>query len=186
MLLTPWTLSILAMIFMSEDLADIIDVFRGTCERSGDEIISHAAAELDVGAVLLADERHRQVRAGQVDALVIGNGAAVDDRTYDLGLCLGIDAQTDQAVIDQDHSAYCDVSRQILVSDGSFFRIAHHFLSGQCESLALLQDYLAAFKIAKTDLRSLGIKQSRYRKAQLTTKANHSAELLLVLFVCAV
>ena len=117
---------------------------------------------------------------------MVGNGAAVDDRADDLGLCLGIDAQADQTIIDQDHSAYCDVRRQILVSNGCFFRVAHHFLSGQCEGLALLQGYLSAFKIAKTDLRSLGVKQSRNRKAQLTTKANHSAELLLVLFVCAV
>ena len=169
-----------------EDLADLLDVLRCTGEGSRDKIVAHAAAELDVGAVLLADERHRQVSAGKVHALVVGDRAAVDDRADHLGVRLGIDAQANETVIDEDHPANCYVGRQILVSDRCPCVVAQHLFRGERKSLPLLKFDLSAVKIAQADLRSLGVEQRRDRQAELTAQANYSAELGFVLLVGSV
>ena len=117
---------------------------------------------------------------------MVGDRAAVDDCADDLGVGLGVDAQADQTVIDQDHAADAHVCRKVLVSYGSSGVVAHHFFCGQCKGLAFFEYYFAAFKVAQADLRPLGIKKCRHGLAHLAAHADDSAELGLVLLMCAV
>ena len=117
---------------------------------------------------------------------MVGHRAAVDDRADHLGVSLGIYAQPDQAVVDQNHAADAHIHRQILISDRSPLAVAHHFFCRQCESLPLLEHHFTFLKIAQADLRSLGIQKGSYRHAQLAAKAHDPAELGLVLFMCPV
>ena len=169
-----------------EDLADLFDVFGRARKGRGDEIIAHAASELDVGAVLLADKRHGQVGAGQVHALVVGDRAAVDDCADDLGIGLGIDAQADQAVIDQDHAADADISRKVRISYGCSGAVAHHFLSSQGKCLPLFEHDLSTLKVAQPDLGSLGVQKRGHRLAHLAAHADYSAELCFMLLMRSV
>ena len=142
-----------------QDLADIADILRRPCKGSGNIFIAQLAAEFDVFAVLVTDEGHGQVRVRDIHALVVGDGAAVDDSAVDI--CIGdvFNLQLDQAVIDQDHAALGYVFDQVLVTDGSAFSCSHHFLGRKREALALFENDFPALKIAQPDLRSLCVHQ---------------------------
>ena len=103
---------------------------------------------------------------------MIGHRAAIDDCADHLSIRLGINAQTDQAVVYQDGSTDTHIHRQILIGYRCSLCVAHHFFCRQCESLPLLEHHFPALKIAQADLRSLCIQQCRYRYTQFAAKAH--------------
>ena len=64
-------------VVLFQNVADLQDVLGGAGKGGGDVVEAVFDAEDDVGAVLLADKGHGQLGAGHVDALVVGDPAAV-------------------------------------------------------------------------------------------------------------
>ncbi len=166
-----------------EDLPDQADIIGRPGEGSCDIFIAHLAAEFDVGPVLLADKGHGQVGIGDIDALVVGDGASVDDGAVDLRIGNAVDSQFDQAVIDQDHAALGDIFGQVLVADGGALCSSHDFFGRQCEFAAFFQHDLTAIKVAEADFGALGIHQCGYRNTHLSAEADQALEFCLVLLM---
>ena len=169
-----------------KDLPDLPDIVRRAGKGSGDIIVAHPAAELDIGAVLLTDKRHGKIRVRDIHSLVVGHRSAVDDGTFDPVRADLLHLQFDKAVIDQDAASLLHVLRKILVINKSLFPVSFHLLRGQRKFLTLLQHYLAVLEISQTDLRTSGIQKCCYRKIQFPSDLHDSVEFCFVLFMCSV
>ncbi len=111
----------------------ILDVLGITDEGQRDQVAAHAQREAEVVDVLLAQRRNVDGRAGQVDALVVGDDAALDDdRLHPGALDLG-DLQLDVAVVDQDLVALGHVAGQALVGRPADRLVARDVLGGDGE-----------------------------------------------------
>ena len=169
-----------------KNVTDVLNVLGRAREGGRDEIVTHAAAELNVGAVLPTDKGHRQVGAGEVHALVVGDGAAVYDRADNLSVGLGVNAKPDEPVIDQNSATHRNVRGQIFVGDRRPRRVAQNLVGSKGESLAFLEYDLAALKIAKADLGAFGVKQGSDRKAEFPANTDNPAELGFMFLMSAV
>ena len=136
MLLTP--LAVLDLgddadvgVVLVQQVADVVDVLCGAHEGSGDEIKAVLDAEDDVLAILLAQVRHGQVDAGDIDALLGLDLAVVQHGAGDVGVGDLLDAQHDQAVVQHDGAALVDILRQVLIGNGADLLGALHLAGGQ-------------------------------------------------------
>ncbi len=170
---------------LTKELTHLHDVLCGSGKGGGDDIKAQLAAKDNVLLILFADKRHGKLCAGNVDALVIGNGTAVYHGTLDLCVDDLVDVQFDQTVIDEDGTALRYILGQSLEGNGSPVLIAQDLLCRKRKLLTSLQQYLAVLKIPQTDLRSLGIKQCGNGKVHFLTDLHQSSVLGLVLCMIA-
>ena len=157
-----------------QDFAHITNILRRSREGSRDKIKSHFAAKNQIAAVRIADEGHGQIRARHIDALVIGDRAAVLHRADDFLRSDMIDAEADETVVDQNRRARLHIVDQSLVGDRRPLIVSQHFLCSQRELLTLLQLCAAVPEIAQTYLRSLRIQHRGDRQIQLLPQMNQT------------
>ena len=173
-------------VVLVQQVADVVDVLCGAHEGSCDEIEALLCAEDDIVAVALAHIRHGQMHAGDVDALLVLDLAAIQHLADDVGVVDGLDLQLDQAVVQHDGAAGLHVLRQILVGDGADLLGALHLAGGQGEHLAGFQHFGAVLEVLQADLGAFGVQQGGDRLAQLFTDGLQLFKTAQVLFVRAV
>ena len=170
---------------LAQDVAHLADIGGGSREACRNVVKAGFAPEDQIVPVLRADERHRQVCPGDVDALVVRDLAAVAHGADDVRIRDLIDAHADETVIDEDGAADRHILRKALVGDGAAGLIAQDLLGGQGELLTGLEFHGAVLEIAQADLRSLGVQEGGDRKIQLLAHLQHLVKALLVLLVGA-
>ena len=169
-----------------QQVADLIHVLCGAHKGGRDEIEALLDAEDDVIPVALAHIGHGQVDAGNIDALLVLDLAAVQHGADDVGVGHVPDGQLDQAVVQHDGAAGGHIVGQVLVGDGDDLVGALHLAGGQGEGLAFLQDLRAVLELLEADLGALGIQQGRHRLVQLFPDGLQGLKTALVLLVGAV
>ncbi len=93
-------------------VADEVDVFRGADEGDGDCVNAGAQGEFEVDIVFFGERRDADGDAGEVDALVFAEFAAVDDFADDVSAVDFVDAKLDEAVGEQDARALLHIFRE--------------------------------------------------------------------------
>ena len=170
-----------------QDGLDVQNVLTVAGEGSGNEVDALLQTEDDVGAVLLGDEGHVQLDAGDVDRLAVGQRAAVERLADDIGAVLDLEhLKRDQAVVDQDAGADRNVVRQALIGDGDDALIALDVAGGQGEELTVLNLDLTVFIGLGADLGTLGVQHDTDRHADLGTARLDHIHTCLMLLVRAV
>ena len=129
-----------------EELADLHHVLLAADEGRRHQVHVLLDAKEQVLLVLLPQDRHVQVHVRDVDALVVGHLAAVDDAADDLRIRGALHLQHDLAVVDQDGIARMHRCRQT------------------CKGLL---DDLRRAEIPQADLRALGVQHDGQRHAHL-------------------
>ena len=162
------------------------DVLCGAHEGSSDEVEALLDAEDDVVAVALAQVGHGQVDAGDIDALLGLDLAAVEHFADDVGVRDALDGQLDEAVVQHDGAALVDVLGQVLVGDGADLLGALHLAGGQGEGLAGFQHLNAVLELLQADLGAFGVQQSSNGLVQLSADSLQHVQTALVLLVGAV
>ncbi|MNG24582.1 hypothetical protein D3C84_1093270 [compost metagenome] len=100
-----------------EQTADFDNVFRTADERCSHDINILLNAEIDVHNVALRYARKRRANAWQVNAFARLNNAAVHNRTIDVLLINRVDAQLNQAVVEQNNAARLHNLRHVGIVD---------------------------------------------------------------------
>ena len=119
-------------------------------------------AKADVSQVLLCYSGHRQLRIGKVHALAILEESSKNRARDHFSRGYRLNAQLDQAVVNQDALTGFDLLWQRLVGNAGSLSGTLHVERSQHESLIGLQlDGLAAAKGSKSNLGSLQIGQNR-------------------------
>ena len=173
----------LVLVQQTADLQHILGV---AAEGSGDKVKVLLDAEENICPVLGAHIRHGQVDAGDVDPLLILDGAAVFHAADDISVADLQGGHTDETVVQHDGGAGLHILRQVPIADRADLLGALHFTGGQGEGLAGLQDLLAIDKASQTDLRALGVQQSAHRDAQFGTSGLQVFQPDLMLGVASV
>ena len=120
----------------------------------------------DVLHVLSRERRRREAAALLVDALVVGQLAALLDRGAHLLAMHCIHRQHDQTVVEKQHVAGLHVSRQLLVVETDACEIPRLGTRGvEHELHARFQIHLALGELADADLRALQIGHDRHLAA---------------------
>ena len=100
-------------VVLVQQVADVVDVLCGAHEGSSDEVEALLDTEDDVIPVALAQVGHGQVDAGDIDALLGLDLAAVEHFADDVGVRDALDGQLDEAVVQHDGAALVDVLGQV-------------------------------------------------------------------------
>ncbi|MGX1117888.1 hypothetical protein RKD37_003251 [Streptomyces ambofaciens] len=139
------------------DAVHVGDVLGVPDEGEGDQVAAHAQREPEVLDVLLAQRGDVDRRAGQVDALVVGDDTALDDdRLHPGALDLG-DLQLDVAVVDEHLVALGDVTGQALVGRAADRPVARDVLGGDGELVTAHQLDGTLREGLQADLRALEV-----------------------------
>lgn len=155
-------------------------------EGQRDQVGAHPQREPQVVDVLLAQRGHVDGRAGQVDALVVGDDAALDDdRLHPRALDVQ-DLQLDVAVVDEDLVAARDVARQTLVRRAADRLVAGDVLGGDGELVTAHQLDRTLGEGLKADLRALEVGEDTDGPAGLLGGGPDPVVAALVLGVGAV
>ena len=168
-----------------QQVADLIDILCGAHKGSGDQVKALLDAEDDVVPVPLAHIGHGQVDAGNVDALLVLDLAAVQDGAGDIGIGDFPDGQLDQAVVQHDGAAGGHIVGQILIGDADDFLGAFHIAGGEGEGLAFLQHLGTILEVLQTDLGAFGVQHGGHRLVQLFPDGLQGLQTALVLFMGA-
>ena len=126
------------------------------------------------------------MHAGNVDALLGLDLAAVEHFADDVGIRDALDGQLDEAVVQHDGAALVDVLGQVLVGDGADLLGALHLAGGQGEGLAGFQHFSAVLEVLQADLRAFGVQQGSNGLVQLSADSLQHVQTALVLLVGAV
>ena len=124
---------------------------------SGNEVEIVLHAELDVAHILLRQGRQMDMYAGDIDALVGREGAAILHGAADV---LSIDLlylQSHQAVVNEDLLACGYLFMEFRIGDGDQVHVPLHLAGGQGKEIACLQRDRLGLKTPNADLRALGI-----------------------------
>lgn len=125
-------------------------------------------------------------RAGQVDALVVGDHTALDDDRLDLRTVDLDDLQLDVAVVDEDRVALGDIAGQTLVGRAADVLVTGHVLDGDGELVTTLQLDGTLGEGLQADLRALEVGEHTDGLAGLGRGGPDAVVPPLVLFVRAV
>ncbi len=116
---------------LGHDLVHQLHVLARADEGQRDEVDAQAQGELEVLDILLRHRRHADVDAGQRQALVVADDAALSDVADDVGAVL--DAHRDEgdvAVVDEQPIARAYVGGQVLVGGRDPVMVAGAILDG--------------------------------------------------------
>ena len=173
-------------VVLVQQVADVVDVLCGAHEGSSDEVEALLDTEDDVIAVALAQVGHGQVDAGNIDALLGLDLAAVEHFADDVGVRDALDGQLDEAVVQHDGAALVDILGQVLVGDGADLLGALHLAGGQGEGLTGFQHLNAVLELLQADLGAFGVQQGSNGLVQLSADSLQHVQTALVLLVGAV
>ena len=165
-------------VILLQNAPDGQDVLGAAGEGGGNVIEAVLNAENDVGPVLFADKGHGKLGARHVDALVVGNLAPVDHRTYDVGIGHFLGPQFHQSVVDEHPGAGFQVFGQVLIGDGNHFFVPFHLPGGEGERVAGPQLDRPVLEGLHPDLRAFGVQDRGDGQAQFFQQAGDSFQLL--------
>ena len=166
--------------------ADVLHVAGLPDEGSGDEVEVVLSGELQVLLVLLSEGGQQDVDIGDVDGLIVGQGAAVLHDADDLLALDLLDQQVDQAVVHQDMIAGGHLVVQVGIGNGNPLSSALALSGGEGEDVVLLQLDAAVLEGLDADLGALGIQDSSHGDTQLVPDALELGQLSQVALVGAV
>ncbi|MNO85104.1 hypothetical protein D3C76_764660 [compost metagenome] len=152
---------------LADQLAGFADVLGALHERQGHPVHAQLQAESQVAAVLGRQRAQGQHGLGHVDALAIGQFAAIKHFGVDGVVMLGGYAQAQPTVVHQQVHARlqgCDDFRVRQVDPAS---IAGRGVEVQTQGLAAHQLYLAFGELADPQLRPLQVHEDAQRVVQL-------------------
>jgi hypothetical protein len=130
-------------------------------------------AASDVFHVLGGQRRRREAAALAVDALVVGQFAAVADDGEDLRTSDALDVEDDAPVVEQQDAAGRDVTGEILVVEADALVVAQFALGVENEALALSSQALAFGEFSNADLRPLQVGENADRPADAGSHLTH-------------
>lgn len=144
--------------------AQVKDILGRAGERSRNKVEALFHAKGEVLFIFFADERKREMRARDVDALMGGDVASVHNGADDVGIRTGVHAQFNQAIIDQNLRAGCHFLGQAREGDADDFVVAFHITGCQCKGLPFFQCDLFLGEVPRANFRTLGVQKERNRK----------------------
>ena len=160
-------------------LADQADVFRGAHEGDGDGVHAIVDCELQVLFVLGGQRRHAHRDAGQIDALVLAQHAAVDDLALRVLPVNGQHVQLNQSVGEQNARPRLQIFRQRGKGGGDESIGAGDIAGSNGEPLSRLKLHRdAVLQPAGADLGSLQIAQDTDRLAFFGRDLTHHLDQL--------
>ena len=124
--------------------------------------------------------------AGDIDALLGLDLAAVEHFADDVGVRDALDGQLDEAVVQHDGAALVDVLGQVFVGDGADLLGALHIAGGQGEGLTGFQHLNAVLELLQADLGAFGVQQGSNGLVQLSADSLQHIQTALVLLIGAV
>src|SRR5918995_463732 len=145
------------------DLMHVADVVGGADERQRDHVDAHPQRPAQVVLVLLRHRRHRHRDAGEVDALVVRQGAALEHLADDIGLG---DLRRDEgelAVVDEDAVTGGHVARQARIRRADLLLVAGDVPSRDREAGAGDELDRALLEAGGADLRTLQVDEDADR-----------------------
>lgn len=124
--------------FLLKYLADLQDIVRAGDKACRNKIEVLLSRKADITLVHLADVWHGELHAGNVNALVVGENAAVKYRAHDIGRAVAVvlylvAAEDNIAVVDEDTRAGGNIPRKSLVAYGSALYRAFLLAGGEDE-----------------------------------------------------
>ena len=141
-----------------ETVFDVADVVGGADEGDGDGVDALADGEDEVFLVLLGERWDVDGDAGEVDAFVFAEHAAVDDLAVDVAALDGLDAKLDEAVGEEDAGAAFEVFGEGLEGGADESGGAFDLAWGDGEALAGDElDGLVVLELAGADLGALQV-----------------------------
>ena len=140
-----------------ENLTDLQNILSASGKGGRNKVKALLDSENNIIIVLFADKRHIQIDSGHIDALFIGNEAAVFHGAVNILFRHLIDPQLNKSVINENGVSYLHIFDQIPVGDRHNPLVSQYLLGRQYKALALFQLYLAALHIAGADLRAFGV-----------------------------
>ena len=155
---------------------DLLHVGGLTHKGGGNEVEVVLHGELQIALVLLGQSGQGDVGVGDVDGLVVGQGAASDHVADDvLTLDFG-DLDVHQAVVNEQVGAHGHLVVQVGVGHGHDGVVAVHLAGGQGEGIAIGQLDLAVGKRTNANLRALGVQNGGHGAAQTIPDVLHTGE----------
>ncbi len=148
-----------AAAFLVHDPVDFLDVPAAADEGEGDEVGSGAQSPAEVVDVLVGEGGDGDGGAGEVETLVIGDEAALDDAGVDAGAVDRGDEEGDAAVVDEDAVAGGEVVGEVRVGGAALVAVAFDGLGGDGEVVAAFEEYGAFAEAAEADLRALKVRE---------------------------
>ena len=140
---------------------DTLDVVAGADEGESDDVHAQVQGEAQVALVLLGKGGDGNSNAGQVDALVVGDGATNDNAGGHGGLVNLDSFEADLAVINQQGIAGLDVSGQTLESGAADFLGAFNIFDGDFEGVAGFENLSAVLEGFEANLGALKVGENR-------------------------
>ena len=178
--------------FLLKYLADLQDIVRAGDKACRNKIEVLLSRKADIALVHLADVGHGELHAGNVNALVVGENAAVKYRAHDIGRAVAVvlylvAAEDNIAVVDEDTRAGGNIPRKSLVAYGSALYRAFLLAGGEdeCASGEYLGLY-AALEFTQPYLGPLGVEQGSYGLAGFLGYADYAVVIYLVALMRAV
>jgi len=138
------------------DISGLVD------KRGGDEVNPLLHSESDVIPVPIRYRWQRRPLSGDVDLLLVGEGAAADDPTADQALQSSKDLKLNIAVVQEHRCPHRHVPPQVTVVNEDPLAAALYFSGHKGKLLAVLKLNKAAGKSAKANLRTLGVHHDCY------------------------
>ena len=166
--------------------ADVLHVAGLPHEGGGDEVEVLLHGELQILLVLLGEGGQEDVNVGDVDGLVVGEGAAVFHGADDLLAVNLLHQQIDEAVVHQDVVAGGDLLVEVQVGDGDLVGAALTVGGGEGKGVPLLELDAAVLKGLDADLGALGVQNGGHGETQLVPDVAELLELGEVALVGAV
>jgi hypothetical protein len=173
--------------FLVHDAVDVLDVVAGADEGEGDDVGAGAQGPAEVVLVLFGEGGDGDGDAGEVEAFVVGDDAALDDRGVDAGAVDVGDLQADLAVVDEDAFAGGDVVGEAGVGGAAGIAVAFDaFFDGDGEGVAAFKEYGAFGEAAESDFRALKVGEDSDAAAGFVGGLSYPVVALLVFGVAAV
>lgn len=159
------------------------DVLTAPYERQRDHVRAGAQRPAQVVRVLAGERGDGDGDAGEVDALVVGDHAPLDDEGVDAGPFHGGDFEGHLAVVHEDAVPGVDVRGQSVVRGPAEVAVPLHRVHGEGELVAPFQQYGSVAEHAQPDLRALEVGEHADAAAGLVAGFPYVPQTLLVLGV---
>ena len=159
--------------FFFQNLTDLQNIICRSCEGSSNKIIILLSRKHDILIIFLADKRHLQFHARNVDTLVVGDETAVLHLADNLFTVNLLHFHADESIINQDGISRLHIFVKLFISNAYYLCISNNIFRSKNKCLSFFQLDFAALNISNTDLRSLGIQECCHRESQFFPEFFH-------------
>ena len=166
--------------FLIHDPVDLCDVSRAAHKRQGNHVDPQAQGPAQVLLILVGHRRHAHRGSGDVDALVVGEHAALDDHARHISVGHVGDLEADLAVVDEDPQAGSNVTGQAGIRRADLLDVARNLTVGDGEGRALLQEHGTISESSGADLGALQVHEDAHGTLLGVAGRPHIAVDLLV------